>query len=225
MQHYAIFDLDETITTRGTWGRFVSQAVGRNPIKLIGLWAHAAVAQLFYKFGRTERVFVKRGMLRWSLSGQSRSNLEALAQRFAEKELISGIRPGALAQIKKHQEAGDHIVIASAGADLIVNAIAERLGIEHVVCTKLAWNKGVCGRNFGSPNCYASGKLAMLQKRLETFDDFRREAAHITMYSDSHSDLPCFEYADVGIAVNADMKLRRAAKVYGLATVDWSKLE
>ena len=225
MQHYAIFDLDETITTRGTWGRFVSQAVGRNPIKLIGIWAHAAVAQLFYKFGRTERVFVKRGMLRWSLSGQSRANLEALAQRFAEKELSSGIRPGALAQIKKHQDAGDRVVIASAGADLIVNAIAERLGIEHVVCTKLDWNKGVCGRNFGSANCYASGKFEMLQKRLETFDDFRRDAAHITMYSDSHSDLPCFEYADVGIAVNADMKLRRAAKVYGLATVDWSKLE
>jgi len=225
MQHYAIFDLDETITTRGTWGRFVSQAVGRNPIKLIGLWAHAGIAQLFYKFGHAERIFVKRGMLRWSLSGQSREKLELLAQEFADKELSSGVRPGALAQIQKHRDAGDRILIASAGADIIVEAIAERLAIDQVVCTKLAWNNGVCERNFGSPNCYASGKLDMLQKRLETFDDFRREAAHITMYSDSHSDLPCFEYADVGIAVNADMKLRRAAKVYGLETVDWSKTE
>jgi len=146
-----------------------------------------------------------------------------LARQFAEKELISGIRPGALAQIKKHQDAGDQIIIASAGADIIVEAIAARLGIDHVVCTKLAWRNGVCERDFGSSNCYGRGKLEMLQKRLETFDDFRREAVHLTMYSDSYSDLPCFEYADVGIAVNADMKLRHAAKIYSLETVDWSK--
>ena len=225
MQRYAIFDLDETITTRSTWGRFVSEAVVGNPIKLVGLWLQAGVAQLIYKFGRAERIFVKRGMLRWSLSGQPRDRLEVLANRFAEKEADVGVRPGALRQIEKHQLAGDRVVIASAGADIIVNAIAARLKIEHVVCTELAWENGLCKRNFGSSNCYADGKLKMLKKCLETFDDFRREAAHITMYSDSHSDLPCFEYADVGIAVNADMKLRRAAKVYGLATVDWSKLE
>jgi len=227
MQRYAVFDLDETITTRGTWGRFVSQSVKGKPHKLIGLWARAGIGQILYKFGRKERIFVKRGMLRWSLSGQSRAQLQALADNFADEEVRSGLRPGAVRQIEAHREAGDRILIASAGADLVVEAIANRLGIETVVSTKLAW-KGegenqICARHFGSDNCYGPGKLVHLRKCLETFDDFKREAAHITIYTDSHSDLPVLEFADKGVVVNGDSKLLKAADVYGFEIVDWSR--
>ena len=223
MQRYAVFDLDETITTRGTWGRFVSLAVRREPWKLIALWFRAGIAQIFYKWGAQERMSVKRGMLRWSLSGKSRSGLEALAEDFAEKEIKRGLRPGAIREISARKGAGDRIIIASAGADLIVDAIAKRLDVDRVVCTKLAWNDEVCGRTFGSENCYGEGKLQMLQKCLETFDDFQRETAHITVYSDSYSDLPVLKYADKGVAVNSDARLKKAADVSGFETVDWSK--
>ncbi len=222
MQRYAVFDLDETITTKGTWGRFVSLSVRRKPWKLIGLWAQAGVAQVFYKFGSQERISVKRGMLRWSLSGQSRETLEALAAKFADEEVRSGLRPGALRQIKAHREAGDHIIIASAGADLIVEAIAKRLNIKTVVSTKLAWDGDTCARDFGSENCHGSGKLVMLLKCLETYDDFKRAAAYITVYTDSCSDLPVLKYADKGVAVNSDAKLQKAAAVYDFDVVDWS---
>lgn len=222
MQRYAVFDLDETITTRGTWGRFVSQSIRRKPLKLIGLWARAVVAQIVYKVGSQERISVKLGMLRWSLSGQSRAKLEALANAFADEEIRSGLRPGAVREIEARRAAGDRIIIASAGADLIVEAIADRLNIETVVSTKLAWKNDICARHFGSENCYGPGKLTMLKKCLETFDDFQREAAHITVYTDSYSDLPVLEYADKGVAVNSDSKLQKAADVYGFETVNWS---
>lgn len=226
MQRYAVFDLDETITTRGTWGRFVSQAVKGKPHKLIGLWARAGVGQILYKFGPKERISVKRGMLRWSLTGQSRAHLQNLADRFADEEVISGLRPGAVRQIDAHRAAGDHILIASAGADLVVEAIAKRLGIDTVVSTKLAWKRvggdEVCARHFATENCYGPGKLIALRKCLETFDDFQREAAHITVYTDSHSDLPVLDFADKGVAVNGDKKLLKAAHVYGFETVNWS---
>ena len=222
MQNYAVFDLDETITTRGTWGRFVSRSVKGKPWKFFGLWARAGVGQVFYKTGATERISVKRGMLRWSLAGQSRENLERLASDFADEEYRTGLRRGAIRQIESHRAAGDRIIIASAGADLVVEAIAERLGIKHVVSTKLAWSDGVCARHFGSDNCYGEGKLVRLKKCLETFDDFQRETAHITVYSDSYSDLPVFNYADRGVSVNGGKKLLKAAEVYGFETVNWS---
>lgn len=223
MQRIAVFDLDQTITTRGTWGRFVSQSVKDKPLRLIGLWARAGVGQLLYKFTRRERISVKRGMLRWSLAGQSREELDALADAFAESEVKSGLRPGAVRQITQHRDAGDKIIIASAGADLVVEAIAKRIGIDVVVCTKLGWDGEKCSPNFASENCYAAGKLSMLLKRLETIDDFCRETVHITMYSDSYSDLSVLEYADLGVAVNADRKLLKAAPLYGFKTVDWSR--
>ncbi len=226
MHRFAVFDLDETITTHGTWGRFVSQSVKGRPLKLIGLWARAGIGQILYKFGPKERISVKRGMLRWSLSGQSRVKLEDLAERFADEEIKSGLRPGAVRQIERHRAAGDHILIASAGADLVVEAIAKRLGIDTVISTKLAWegegDSQVCARDFGSENCYGPGKLDRLRKCLETFDDFQRSAAHITVYSDSHSDLPVMKYADKGVSVNGDSKLQKAAELYGFEIVDWS---
>jgi len=226
MQRYAVFDLDETITTRGTWGRFVSQSVKGTPHKLLGLWARAGFGQILYKFGPKERISVKRGMLRWSLSGQSRTHLQDLADRFADEEVRSGLRPGAVRQIEAHRAAGDRILIASAGADLVVQAIAKRLGIATVISTNLAWvgegEDQICAQNFGSENCYGPGKLLQLRKCLETFDDFQREAAHITVYTDSYSDLPVLKFADKGVAVNGDNKLLKAANVYGFETVDWS---
>ncbi len=223
MQHYAIFDLDKTITTYGTWGRFVSQSVKRKPFKLVGLWLQAGVGQIRYRFGRDERISVKRSMLKRSLAGQSREALQSLVEKFAEREVKYGLRPGALRQIEAHRLAGDQLIIASAGADLIVEAIAKRLNIHTVLSTKLAWEQGVCARHFGSGNCYGIGKLTEIQKCLETFDDFQRELAHITMYSDSHSDLPAMRFADKGVAVNANKRLLELSEVYGFETVDWSK--
>ena len=226
VQRYAVFDLDETITTRGTWGRFVSQSVKGKPLKFLGLWARAGLSQALYKFGPKERITVKRAMLRRSLSGQSRAHLQNLADRFADEELRSGLRPGAVRQIEAHRAAGDHILIASAGADLVVEAIARRLGVETVISTKLAWNgegdNQTCARNFGSENCYGPGKLVKLRKCLETFPDFQRKTAYITMYSDSYSDLPVLRFADKGVSVNGDSKLLKAADVYGFETVNWS---
>ena len=146
-----------------------------------------------------------------------------MADEFAESEIKNGLRPGALRQIERHRECGDRVLIASAGADLVVEAIARRLGIDTVVSTQLAWNEGRCARHFGSENCYGSGKLFRLRKCLETFDDFQSEAAHITMYSDSHSDLPAMQFADKGVAVNGNRKMLKVAAVYGFETVDWSK--
>ena len=222
VQCYAVFDLDHTITKQGTWGRFVTQSIKGRPLKLAGLWLRAGVGQILYRFGHDERISVKRAMLRRSLSGQTRETLEALAEEFAENEVRNGLRPGAVRQIEAHQEAGDHIIIASAGADLIVEAIAKRLNIDTVISTKLAWKEGKCARHFGSENCYGAGKLVKLQKCLETFDDFQRETSHIIMYSDSHSDLPALKFADKGVAVDANKKLLKAANVYGFETVNWS---
>ena len=226
MQRIAVFDLDETITTQGTWGRFVSQTLKDNPGKLLGMWARAGVGQLIYKFGARERMSVKEAMLRWSLSGRTKAELKSLADKFADEEVKSGLRPGAVRQIEAHRTAGDRIIIASAGADIVVEAIAKRLGIETVLSTKLAWegerNHEICAPYFGSENCYGPGKLNRLRKCLETLDDFQRAVVHITVYSDSYSDLPVMRYADKGVSVNGDRKLLKAAEIYDFEIVNWS---
>lgn len=154
----AVFDLDYTLTQRGTWGRFVWRTVRSRPWFWAPLMFETIRDQIEYKAGRRPRGAVKRSMMRWSLMRRTRPELEALAQEFADEELRSGLRPGGLAALQYHAERGDHILIASAAVDLIVHPIAKRLKVDGVVCTQMAWDGDRLEDRFASDNCYGEAK-------------------------------------------------------------------
>ena len=163
-------------------------------------------------------------MMRWTLSGRTRAELEKLAANFAENEVSKGLRAQAKNMLEKHRAAGDRIIIASAAVDLIVDPIADRLDIAERVCTKMAYdNKDRLSRKLGGMNCYGAGKLTMVQEYLGRDPDFDRANAHITMYSDSRSDLAIMRWADVGIAVNPSPRLAAAVEQYGFEIQNWDK--
>jgi len=217
----AIFDLDYTLTKRGTWGRFTIRSVRFKPWLWLPLCIAAARAQWRYKQGSIPRIQVKQAMMRWSMVGQSRGKLEKLADNFAAKEIKSGLRPGALKALDAHRAAGDTIIIASAAVDIIVAPIASRLGITHWVATQMKWEHDKLTPDFASPNCYGREKLTRVKHLLEDNPELKQSNTHITMYSDSYSDLDILRFSDKGIAVNADRKLRKAAKRENFDVVDW----
>ncbi|MCF6221521.1 MAG: HAD-IB family hydrolase [Robiginitomaculum sp.] len=223
-RHIAIFDLDETLTKKGTWGRFVTGTLRGKPLKWIPFFISTVFSQILYmlKFGPREHV--KENMMRWTLSGRSRAELEKLAADFSDNEVAVGLRIRANDMLEKHRVAGDRIIIASAAVDLIVDPIADRLGIAERVCTKMAYdNKGKLSRKLGGMNCYGVGKLTMVREYLEQDPGFDRAQTHITMYSDSRSDLDIMRWADVGIAVNPSPRLAAVAEQYGFEIQDWDK--
>ena len=113
-----IFDLDYTLTKRGTWGRFVWMNIKTRPHIWLPLLFSTILMQWRYKRGQIPRVRVKQAMMRWSMVGKSRKNLDIMAERFAEKEIKSGLRPGALQALERHRAQGDNLMIASAAVDL-----------------------------------------------------------------------------------------------------------
>ncbi|MCF6276148.1 MAG: HAD-IB family hydrolase [Robiginitomaculum sp.] len=223
-QRIAIFDLDETLTKKGTWGRFVTGTLKGKPLKWIPFFVSTVFSQALYmlKFGPREHV--KENMMRWTLSGRSRAELDKLAADFADDEVGEGLRVRAKAMIEKHRAAGDRIIIASAAVDLVVSPIAKRLNISECVCTKLAYNNDDrLSRKLGGMNCYGAGKLIMVREYLEQDPDFDRAETHIIMYSDSRSDLDIMRWADVGIAVNPSPRLAAVAAQYGFDIQNWDE--
>lgn len=221
-QRIAIFDLDETLTKKGTWGRFVVGTLRGKPFKWIPFLTSSLFSQALYmlKFGPREHV--KENMMRWTLSGRTRADLEKLASEFADKEVGEGLRARSHAMIAKHRAAGDRIIIASAAVDLIVDPIAARLDIAERVCTKMAYNSDDrLSRKLGGMNCYGKGKLLMVREYLEQDPKFDRTHTHITMYSDSRSDLDIMRWADVGIAVNPSPRLAKLTEQYGFEVQNW----
>lgn len=220
----AIFDLDETLTKKGTWGRFVIGTLKGKPLKWIPFLATSIFSQALYMLRFGPREHVKENMMRWTLSGRTREELETLAAGFADNEFSEGLRTRSKAMIEKHRASGDRIIIASAAVDLIVDPIAKRLGINERVCTKMAYNtENRLARKLGGMNCYGKGKLIMVREYLEQDPEFDRTHTHITMYSDSRSDLDIMRWADVGIAVNPSPRLAKLTEQYGFEVQDWDK--
>ena len=220
-ERLAIFDLDYTLTKKGTWGRFVAKCMKGRGWRWPELAVRAGVSQLIYKLGFVPRIAVKTQMMRVCLTGRSRKELEAIAEQFAETEIRVGLRPGAVPTLQAHRAAGDRLMIASAAVDLLVAPIARRLGIEDWVATEMTWDNGHLADHFASPNCYGSQKKDAV---LAFYRDLKPSDTFITMYSDSSSDVDLFRIADAPCAVNPSGKLRRLAKREGWPILDWNEL-
>ena len=224
LKTFAIFDLDYTLTKRGTWGRFVWKSVKSRPYLWGPLLVSTIVFQIQYKLGKLPRGAVKKTMMKWSLQRYNRSELESMAEMFAESEVKTGLRPGAIAALKYHEEQGHQIVLASAAVDLVVEPIAQKLGIADFVATELSW----CGENqlmseFASPNCYGTAKLDRVKTLLSKM--VTNEPYRVVFYSDSKADLPVLEFADVGIVVDPSAKFKAYAESNKLPVQHWSENE
>ena len=223
MANIAIFDLDYTLTKRGTWGRFVFKNVQYKPWLWPVIIGRALWNQWRYKRGLIQRIDIKKDMMNLSMSGKSKSALLDMAQDFARKEVPHKFRPGAIRAIEHHQACGDSLMIASAGACIVVEAIAQKLGIEHWVATQMLWEDGRLSYQFGSDNCYGIDKLKAVRLYLDENPQLKQSDTVITFYSDSYSDIDMFRFSDISIAVNPDRALRHNAKSLGIKIVDWNR--
>ncbi len=223
MPNIAIFDLDYTLTKRGTWGRFVVKAVKFRPWLWLPLLVSAGWTQWRYKRGHLPRIRVKQAMMRWSLVGMPRRDVMVMADVFAEREVQKGLRPGALTAIKRHKDAGDVLIIVSAAVDVIVEPIADRLEFDHWLATDMKWDNNRLSGDFASKNCYGPEKVTRLNRLFDDHPELKHSDTIITFYSDSYSDIELLTYSDLGVAVNPDRKLKAIAVERGWDIQDWGK--
>jgi len=214
MSDTAIFDLDRTITREATWTRFLIFANRGRPV----FWLHMAgiLAQgALYKLGLASRDSVKVVSLR-ALSHLSQEEARAASAAFISREMVTGLRPGAVAAIRWHAARGDRLIIATASVDLVADELAKALGFHEVIATRLDWSgePGQSAPRLASANCYGEEKM----RRIEAHGIWRSTYA----YSDHVSDLPMLLNSDHGIAVNPSSGLRKAAQKLGMQIADFN---
>ena len=217
----AIFDLDHTLTKKGTWSRFVLTTVKTRPHLWLPIIFAMAKNQWLYKRGRAPRCGVKKAMMRLTMVGWPKEKVEAYAARFADNEFANGLRPGALEALAKHRAAGDTLMVASAAVDAVVRPICDRLGIAHYVATDMSYHDGKLAPEFSSENCYGPEKLVRVKAYLTQNPQLKQNHTKITMYSDSHSDLDVLLWADIGVAVDPSKRLKTLANQHGIEVVNW----
>ncbi|RVT43384.1 HAD family hydrolase [Sphingobium algorifonticola] len=216
--HLAIYDMDRTITIRGTFTPFLLFAARRRaPWRLVALplWL---LAMACHKAGLIARKPLKQYGIRL-LVGRTipAGTAHDLAARYAAHVMARNVQPGALAAITQDRVKGRMLVMATAAPDFYARTIGAALGFDAVIATRhaAAADGGVSHRIVGE-NCYGAHKLVMIRDWLAATG----HAPHtVRFYSDDLSDAPTLDWADVAFVVNPDARLSQAAALRGWQTL------
>jgi HAD superfamily hydrolase (TIGR01490 family) len=218
----AVYDMDRTVTRIGTYTPFLLHcALRRAPWRLFFL-PLVALSMLAYAARLIDRAKLKeinhRLLLGYKIHPR---DLKPLVDSFADKQVASNIRPGALKAIARDKAQGRRLVLATASYRLYADAIAERLGFDDVIGTGsvIGLDERVHARIAGE-NAYGAAKMRMIADWVEK-SGLKGVHGHVRFYSDHVSDRPAFEWADEPVAVNPHGKLRRLADKRGWAVEDW----
>lgn len=117
----------------------------------------------------------------------------------------------AVALIARHRSAGHDVVLVSSSGQEMVRPIAELVGADDVIATRMAVEDG---RFTGVVEFYAAGSnKAQAVRELAATKGYDLEESYA--YSDSVSDIPLLQTVGYPTAVNPDRALRRAAEERG----------
>jgi phosphatidylglycerophosphatase C len=215
----AIYDMDRTITRRGTMSGFLLHVLRRHRRWRAALLPLTGVTGLAYGMRLMDRRQLKAANLALVIGRRfDPAKLAALAESFADDVLRRNIYRPALDQIAADRAAGYRIVLATASFRLYVEAIAQRLGIDDVIATDL-----IPGRaRLAGPNCYGGDKRALIEAWMAQ-QGIDPSAADIRAYSDHVSDTPMLEMAQAPVATTPSPALRTLARQRGWQVVDWKQ--
>lgn len=211
----ALFDLDHTLIPLDSdhaWGEFTVRLGWRDPeaFRRANDGYYAA-----YKDGTLDI----HDYVRFAIDAVRERGL-AEGRRAHERFMAEVIRPaitdGARDLVRRHQEAGDTVIIVTATNGFVTRPIAQAFGVEHLIAIDLETDaRGeYTGAIAGVPS-FREGKVARVEQWLADRGLHWPDLTHSTFYSDSMNDLPLLEKVHEPVATNPDQRLATLAQQRG----------
>ena len=131
----AFFDMDKTLIAENSGSLYMRYRYQRGEITGMEL-LQGLGAYLQYKLGILDiRNWTKNMMVQFR--GQNEAELEKEAEAWFEEMVVDTIYPEAAELVRKHQDQGHVVAIVSGATKFVVRPLASRLGIEHLLFTRL----------------------------------------------------------------------------------------
>lgn len=212
----AFFDVDHTllaVNSAWLWVRH-QRRVGKMPVARM-LRSIAWIAR--YRLALLDLEAVTALAAR-DEAGTKVTALEAEVRAWFQAEIVRWICPEGQARVARHLHDGHVVALLSSGTRFTVAPLAERLGVEHVICTRLEERDGALTGRHVPPACAGPGKVVHAE---------RFAAAHAIdlsrsyFYTDSYSDLPMLERVGRPHVVSPDPRLGRHARGRGWPIEQW----
>ena len=211
----AIFDLDGTLTRADSFGPFVLGLLRRHPVRLLRM-PLLALPVVGYLLRMVDRGELKAGVLRLLFGNLPRATVEHFADGYARHVVEKQMFTEAVATLRAHLAAGDHVVLLSASPDLYVPRIGALLGVGETHCTRIRWNGDLLDGHLEGLNRRDEEKLRVVEQL---------RAAHpglpVIAYGNSSPDLVHMRRCEQAVYVNADAGLARRLTAGGIRCVNW----
>ncbi len=207
----ALFDLDHTlipIDSDYSWGQFTVRLGWRDAE------THTRANDAFYEQYKAGTLDIHE-YIRFSvapLAEHGTEKADAAHRLFMDEVIRPALRPQALDLVRRHQAAGDQVVIVTATNEFVTRPIAAAFGVPELIAIDLDRDArgNPTGAIRGTPS-FREGKVARVEQWLaERGLDWSR-VEHSTFYSDSINDLPLLEKVHEPVATNPDARLSAIA--------------
>jgi phosphoserine phosphatase len=208
-------DLEGTLTTGETWkalGRYLrSHGQGRAYNAFFGARLPrglAAKAGLIDMLAFRDRWIAELPAL---LSGLTEEAWNDVAEWVIEQELWPKRREAVLQELRRHQEAGRRVVLASSTYQPVLEAFARRIGAEALGTPLELLDGKATGRVVAPVN---SG-----QAKAQRLVDWCGTQKLHTAYGDTLADVPMLALAETGVVVHPAPALQKVAQARGWRTL------
>ncbi|MFN8239705.1 MAG: HAD family phosphatase [Bacteroidales bacterium] len=215
--YVVFFDLDRTLTSMNSGHAIIKAASDMGLINKKDITT-AIIHTVLYKTGLRSTYQMIEGMGNW-LKGTRVDLVSAIAREAVELYLVPSLFKQVRDEIRFHKGMNAHIVILSSAIEEICIPMAEQLGIDSVLCTKME----TTGHTFtGKPEgayCFGNEKAARITKHCK---ELGLTLSSAYCYADSVSDIPALSLVGNPVCINPDRKLKKHATRKGWRISDWS---
>jgi HAD superfamily hydrolase (TIGR01490 family) len=215
----ALFDLDHTllpIDSDHSWGQYTLDIGWSDPGHF------KARNDQFYADYVAGTLDVHEYVRFSTEAARVRGQVAAQAARadFMDRVIRPAIRPQALDLVKRHQDAGEQVIIITATNEFVTRPIADAFGVSELIAVQLARDTSgwITGEIDGIPSL-REGKVARMALWLSD-RGLSWADVEATFYSDSLNDLPLLEKVRHPVATNPDPRLRKIAVERGWRILD-----
>ncbi|GAA5129430.1 HAD-IB family hydrolase [Haloechinothrix salitolerans] len=216
----AFFDLDKTIIASSSALAFSKPLFKQGLINRKAA-LKSAYAQLMFSLAGADELQTER--LRSQISalcaGWDVAQVSAIVNETLHDVVDPLIYAEAAELIAAHKAEGDDVIVLSATGEEVVEPVAEMLGADLSVSTRM---EVVDGRYSGEVEFYCFGEeKARAARRLASERGY--DLGRCLAYSDSSTDLPLLEAVGRPCAVNPDKQLRKIAQERGWPVLTFSR--
>jgi putative phosphoserine phosphatase/1-acylglycerol-3-phosphate O-acyltransferase len=163
---------------------------------------------------------VEDGISGWA--GRAEEDLLELGARLFAQEIAGTLFHQAWRLVRAHQLRGHTVVIATSATRLQVAPLARELGVEHVLCTRLAVEGGLLTGKVEGRTLWGPGKIAAVREFLAD-RDVDLAASHA--YANGDEDVPLLDGVGHPHPVNPQPELAAVASERGWPVLRFASLK